>query len=538
MDVDLAELPEEVDELKQLIGSLSAEYEKSLLDHQNAYRVLEEKYLALTQLLFGRSSEKLSEEDHRQMRLFNEAEDGGDEQHSAVPEAEPQIEVAAHTRTKRGRKRASEDLPRVDERHELSEQERCCPCCGEQRPLIREEISEETEIVPAKVFIRRHIRPVYGACRCQEFVDSGAAAVVRAPMPERMLPGSGAGCSLLAFIIASKFVDSLPFYRQERIFLRLGLEISRTTMCNWAMGVSRRCGPLIELMWQKVRAGPLLQMDETTVQVLKEPGRDPTSISYMWVNVGHVLGEDETLKPLVLFHYHPRRSKDIALSVLNGYEGYLQTDGYPGYVQAGRLPAIVHVGCFAHARRNFFKAAQLTKRAGAANQALAFIGSLYRIEKGLRSKLADRSISPEQFQKQRHEAATPVLERMHSWLLNKQEQVPPKMALGKAVGYALIEWPRLIRYLDAWFLTPDNNFTENQLRPFVVGRKNWLFSDTPRGAHASAGLYSLVQSARANGLEAYHYLRHLFEHLPRAHTEEDLERLLPTNLMPSDLATQ
>jgi transposase len=533
--VDLAKLPEDVAELKQLVGELSADYEKKLSEQQQAYRQLEERFLALSRTIFGRSSEKLSEEDHRQQRLFNEAEDGADEQSAEDGEEPPAVEVAAHSRKKRGRKKASEDLPCVDDRYDVSEEEKRCPCCGKQRPVIGEDISREKEIVPAKVFIRRRIRPVYGACSCKEFEESGVPAVLRAPMPERLLPGSDAGVSLLAYIIAAKFVDSLPFYRQERIFARLGLEISRTTMCNWAIAVGRRCAALIELMWRKIDSSPFQQMDETTVQVLKEPRRKPASRSYMWVNVGYVVDEDEDLKPLVLFHYHPSRAKEIVFSVLNGFQGYLQSDAFAAYLEVGRLPGIVHVGCFAHARRKFFEAARISKNGGAANQALAFIGSLYRTEKTLRNELAEKSITREQFQQRRMEAVTPVLEKMHSWLIKKDLQVPPKTALGKAVRYALNEWPRLVRYPDAWFLTPDNNMAENHLRPFVVGRKNWLFSDTPRGAHATAGLYSLVESARANGLEAYHYLRYIFEHLPTAKSEEELERLLPTNLKPEDL---
>lgn len=533
MDVDVQRLPADVDSLKHLISELSDEYDQKLREQQNAYRVLEEKYLSLTRMIFGRSSEKLTEEDHRQMRLFNEAEEGSDED-GGDGEA-PTVDVAAHERSKRGRKRAEEHLPRVDERHDVSEREKHCPCCGKQRPLIREEISEEKEIVPAKVFVRRHIRPVYGACSCKGFGESEAAAVVRAPMPERMLPGSDAGASLLAFVIASKFVDSLPFYRQEKIFARLGMTVARMTLCNWAIAVARRCAPLIDLMWEKVRAGPLQQMDETTIQVLKEPQRSPTAKSFMWVNLGYVAVENR-LKPLVLFHYHPSRSKEVALSVLAGYDGYLQSDGYGAYAQAGSLPGIVHVGCFAHARRKFYEAAQLSKKAGAAEQALALIGSLYRIEKLLRGQLSQGTISREQFCTQRAEQAKAVLEKLYEWLVKKVDQVPPKTKLGQAVNYTLHEWPKLIHYLDAWFLTPDNNAAENAIRPFVVGRKNWLFSDTPRGAHASATLYSLVESARANGLEPYHYLRHLFDHLPNATTTAAIERLLPTNLSSADLA--
>ncbi len=355
-------------------------------------------------------------------------------------------------------------------------------------------------------------------------------------MPPRMIPGSIVGPGLLAYVLTAKFVDGLPFYRQETIFARLGIEVARATLCSWAIAVGDAITPLIELLWEKLLESPLIHMDETSLQVLHEPGRPATTQSYMWVNVGYIeQPEPLPLKRIVLYHYHPTRSGDVPLTILKEYEGYLQTDAFGGYNEIGkRLPG-KHVGCWAHSRRLFVDATKITKKAGSAEVALAFIAEMYRIETTLRQPLEKGKISREEFRQKRAEQVRPILARFRPWIEERADQVPPKTALGKALHYALDDWPRLERYLDAWFITPDNNAAERAIKPFVMGRKAWLFSDTPRGAHASAAIFSLVGTAKANGLEPYHYLRYLFVKLPAATKQEDYERLLPTVLEPKDL---
>jgi len=193
------------------------------------------------------------------------------------------------------------------------------------------------------------------------------------------------------------------------------------------------------------------------------------------------------------------------------------------------------VGCWAHARRLFHDAAKITKKAGPAEVALAFVAELYRIETTLREPLEKGKISREEFRQKRAEQVRPILARFRPWIEERIDQVPPQTALGKALHYALDDWPRLERYLDAWFITPDNNAAQRAIKPFVLGRKAWLFADTARGAHASAAIYSLVETAKANGLEPYHYLRYLFAKLPAATKREGYERLLPAALEPKDL---
>jgi len=508
---------------------------EALRGREEDYQTLREEYQKLQRKLFGTSSEKLPWENVRQLGLFNEAEAG------ATPSPEPvsTITIAEHQRAKPGRRPISKDLPREIVVHDLTPQEKQCPCCGQDRPLVGEETTEEVDIIPAQVKVIQHIRKVYGPCRCKDFENSGKPPMERAAMPPRMIHGSIASSGMLAYVVTAKYADGLPLYRQEQIFVRLGVDVPRATLCNWVIEAAARCGPLIDLMWELARAAPFHNMDESPLQVLKEPGRPATSGSYMWVNVAHLETEDDRdearLKPLVLFHYHPSRGQEVPEAVLAGFQGYLQTDGLASYNKAGSMPGVIHVGCTAHVRRYFFDASKITKKTGSADQALAFIAKVYVIERRLRAELEKGAISREQFVTQRRAEAGPVWEKFHAWLLERSSEVAPKSALGTAITYALTEWPKVIRYLDAWFLTPDNNAAEQSIRPYVIGRNSWLFSDTQRGAHASATLYSLVVSARSNGLEPYHYLRYLFDRLPAATTRNDLMALLPTIVTPDQL---
>jgi transposase len=246
----------------------------------------------------------------------------------------------------------------------------------------------------------------------------------------------------------------------------------------------------------------------------------------MWVYRG---GDPD--KPVLIYQYHPTRSGQVPLSFLEGYQGYIQTDGYAGYDALGKKDGIELVGCWAHARRKFFeviKAKSGKKKQGVADKAIKLIGELYRIEKQAR----EEKLSPEAIYQLRQEQAKPILEKFHNWLLIKVDTTPPKSLLGIAVNYTLKYWDRLIRYIDDGRLRPDNNLAENAIRPFVIGRKNWLFSGSPGGAKASSKLYSLIETAKANGLRPYEYLRFLFEKLPYAQTEQDYKNLLPRNIDP------
>lgn len=521
MKVDLNNLPDDVKELHAIISNLAIEHqqtkeEKNCLESESRY--LKEQVKLLKAYIYGKKNEKLTPEDTAQGRLFNEAEDGADEDTAAEAD-DPVTMVRGHTRKKTGRKPLADSLLREEIIHDLSDEEKQCPYCQKERPSIGSDITEELEFIPAKIVVLKHIRKKYGPCACNAFFESEEPEVCTAPATPRMIPRSIASPGLLAEVLTSKFCDSIPFYRQEKIFSRIGVEISRATMSNWTISVAERCGPLMDVMTEEIRSGPLVQMDETTLQVLHEPEKEPESKSYMWVAVG----KSHNGSKLILYQYHPTRSGTVASDFLEGYTGFLQTDGYGGYNRAGTQDGIVHVGCFAHARRYFFDAQKLNKKSKTAAKGLGFIQKLYKAEHDLRSK----DLAPEDFVDKRKKAVQPMLDEFHNWLLIQKDTMLPKSKAGQAVAYTLSEWSKLIRYLDSHLLTPDNNAVENAIRPFVVGRKNWLFSNTPLGAHASAVIYSMVESAKANGLEPYKYLRFIFEKLPCAESEGDFRALLP-----------
>src|SRR5271157_3338945 len=268
----------------ELIQSFAEKYHA--LEEQ--YRILDEKHRTLVRKFFGKRSEKITPEEETQGCLFDEAEDG----HDGAPADEREdsdavTAVQAHTRKKRGRKPLPDDIPREEVVHDLSDEEKRCPCCGEPRPLIGTEESEELDIVPAKVVVLRHIRKKYGPCRCDGFFHSEKPEVIAARMPERILPGSIASPGLLAYAITAKFADALPFYRQSQIFNRIGVDISRATMCNWTIGARERMSDFFAVFIEEMKKGAFMRMDETTVQVLHEEGRTPESKSYMWVAIGY-----------------------------------------------------------------------------------------------------------------------------------------------------------------------------------------------------------------------------------------------------------
>lgn len=520
MPLDVKNLPDDPAQLKHIIASLISGYQEKI-GH------LEEHVRLLRNEIFGRKSEKRPlPEDGRQQQLFDEADGDSPEQIRPAPEPVP---VASHKRRKAGRKPLPANLPRVEIIHDLAESQKQC-ACGSTLSRIGEEVCEKLDIIPAKVQVARHIRYKY-ACKGCEGVESQGATVLIAPAPPQLIPKSMATPGLLAHIVVAKFEDALPFHRQSKQFARMGIDLPRATLCNWARQVSERARVLADLMDRAIREGPIVNIDETTVQVLKEPGRTDSQKSYMWVFRG---GDPE--HPVLRYQYHPTRAGSVPLNYLAGFTGYVQTDGYNGYDALGRKPGIVLVGCWAHARRKFHEVIQaagpqLAKKRLAAEQALEFIGRLYRIEKEARVKELCASALCELRQQQ----AKPVLDEFKSWLEEKAPLAPPGGLLGKAIGYSLNQWPRLIAYLQDGRLKPDNNLVENAIRPFVVGRKNWLFSGHPRGAEASAFLYSLIETAKANDLKPYAYLRFLFDQLPWTSTEDGYRNLLPPYLDTSRL---
>lgn len=413
------------------------------------------------------------------------------------------------------------ELPRIEVVHDVPETERIC-ACGTPMVEIGEEVSEQLDIVPMQIRVLRHVRKRYGC-------PKGEHAPVVAPVPPQVLPKSNASFSVLAMLLVIKFVDGLPLARFEHVLARSGVLVSRQTLARWVIGCAQALQPVFNLLRDALLDSSVIHMDETTVQVLKEPGRAATTSSYMWVQKGGPPG-----RPVVVFDYDPSRSGQVPVRLLEGWRGYLMTDGYEGYCALVNQGGIQHLSCWVHARRRFVEAAKVQKKgkSGRADQALAFIARLYAIEKSM------REASVEERFRVRQAESLPVLAELRRWLDETLPLVPPKTALGEALGYLQKYWPRLIRYTERGDLPIDNNPAENAIRPFVVGRKAWLFCDTPAGAEASALIYSLIETAKANGVEPYTWLCRVLRQLPLAQSVDDYEALLPWNLHPGNLITE
>ena len=460
--------------------------------------------------LFGPSSEKLVDP---HPTLFNEPEAEASVEPEAKAEEVPAEAPSAPRKRRRGF-RIPPELPRVEIIHDLPEAEKVCPHDGAALKHIDSEIHEQLDIIPARVQVLRHVRHTYACPCCKRYVATAAK-------PKQPIEKAMASPRLLATIATQKYVDGLPLYRQSKGFARLGVELDRTTQANWMVKVGELVQPLINLIHERMLEEPFLHMDETRVQVLKEPGRKAQTQSYMWLL-------RSTMQPAVLYHYAPTRGVSVPMQILEGFEGALMVDGYEGYAPVCEQESITRLGCWAHARRYFVDVQKTYGKGqtGKADEVLAHIQALYRIEQEAREKPPDERLAL------RRERAGPILQCLRQWIDEHKDRVVPKTLLGKAVHYLDHQWPHLVRYLEDGRWPIDNNPAENAIRPFVIGRKNWLFSATPKGADASANLYSLIETAKANGLEPSVYLAIVFTELPQADTLEAIEALLPWNLNP------
>ena len=415
---------------------------------------------------FGPSSES------HQGELFNEAEALVDQAPQTPDEHDDDTDSGKASgekkKPKRGHRRAlPPELPRIEHVIDVPEEQRVCDC-GTPMVRIGEDVSEQLDIVPMQIRVIRTVRPRY-AC------PKGDQAPVQMPAPAQVLPRSNFSAGFLAMLAVVKYVDGLPLARFEKVLARHGVEVPRQSLARGLIKLAQALQPLHNLARDALLDSPVIYMDETTVQVLKEPGRSPTSTSYMWVQRGGPPG-----KPVVLFDYHSSRSGQIPVRLLEGWQGYLMTDGYEGYAPVARTMGIEHLACAAHARRKFVEAKRSSPngKSARADHALDLFGQLYRIE----ARLKEAS-DAERFEA-RQTRSLPVLQKLRAWLDDTLPVVTPKSKLGEALGYLHKVWSRLVRYTERGDLPIDNNPAESAIRPFVVGRKAWLFSDTPAGAHA------------------------------------------------------
>ncbi len=396
--------------------------------------------------------------------------------------------------------------------HDVPEAERTC-ACGTPMVVIGQDVSEQLDMVPMQIRVLRNVRLRYGC-------PSSTHAPVTASLPPQPLPKSNASPNLLAMLLTVKFVDGLPLTRFAKVLDRHGMPVPTQTLARWVIGCRAVLQPLHNLMRDALLESPVLHIDETTVQVLKVPNKKPTSNSYMWVQTGGPPGQS-----VVIYDYDPSRSSAVPVRLLHDYQGYLMADGYEGYNKLAQTEGIERLACWAHVRRRFVEAVKVQPkgRQGHANQAVAMIGELYRVERLYQG--ADN----ETRRLARQEQSIPILEKLRTWMEDLLPGVIPKSVLGEALSYMHERWSMLTRYTERGDLPIDNNRCENAIRPFVIGRKAWLFSHTTAGAHASAVIYSLIETAKANGVEPYTWLCCVLRDLPAAKTVEDVEALLPWN---------
>lgn len=499
------------DELLKTIASLQnqlKEKEISLKEKDGKIEQLTFRIDCLLRYRYTSRSEKI-DSSHPQMRLFNEitSDAAADEDDSITDEEH--IEVPAHKRKKRGRKSLPNDLPRIRRDYDLSDEEKIC-ACGSTLNSIGESISEQLEIIPAVMYVVQHVKKKYACKSCEETIKQAKA-------PAQAIPKSNAGPGLLSHILISKYEDHLPLYRQENILKRIGMEISRPTLCNWVIRCGQLFQPIINLLRKEINQYNVAYSDETTVQVLKEPERAPDKKSYMWV-----FGGGPPDKFSWVYQYHPSRSGDIPRHFFDDFSGHLHVDGYAGYHSLNNTTL---VGCWAHVRRMFFEVAKSAKnKKGLAHHVISELKKLYKIEKDAKKQ----DLSSDDIKQLRQNKSRPLIEKLFKWLDEKAMTTSSQAPIGKAIAYAQNQRKKLIQYLDDGRLEIDNNRSERAVKPFVIGRKNWMFSDRVRGAEAGANIYSLIETCKANGVEPYSYLRYLLKTLPITHGD-DLEALLPYN---------
>lgn len=399
-----------------------------------------------------------------------------------------------------------------------------CPHDGTALKVIGEKSAKRLNVVPMQMFVEHHRRLTYSCPCCRRHIRT-------APAPAQPIPKSIASAGLLAYIATAKFVDGLPLYRQSKQFERIGIELSRATMAGWMVKSGRLVQPLINLLRETMLGLDYVHMDETTVQVLKEPGRAPETTSYLWAQYA-----DNAGRPIVLFDYTPGRGGEVPTELLEGFTGTLHTDGYAGYGPVVRQQQLTHLHCWAHARRalvDVIKAAGINPKKIPAKppdkirrplKGLGYIRTLYTIERRI------KDYAPEDRYRVRQAECLPVLDKLRTWVTQLRPKVAPKTELGKALGYLHNQWDGLAACFEDGRYQIDNNRVENAIRPFCLGRRAWLFADTQAGARASANLYALIETAKANKLEPYAYLRQVFAELPKAQRVDDIEALLPWRL--------
>jgi len=533
MDVDVKTLPEDVSLLQQMIRELL----ELLHTTQRKNEQLEHRLDQLLRRLYGRRSERI---DPSQLALFEELI--GEAIEAEPAEGEAPAETAAPKRRGHGRRKLPKNLPRQREVIDVSPEEKICPCCGKEKDLIGEEVSEQLDYIPASVYVREIVRLKYACRACEEGVVT--ADKPRQPI-EKGLPGPG----MLAQVITSKYCDHLPLHRQEGIFCRFGVHLPRSTLCGWMGQGAELLTPLYDAAVAEVLCSKVIGTDDTPVKVQDPERKGTLRTGRIWVYVG-----DEA-HPYTVYDYTSSRSRDGPVVFLGDYEGYLQADAFAGYdgIYAGEK--VRELLCWAHARRKFYDAQD--SDAERALVALGYIRSLYKVEaeakeffavqgdvegaEALSATRASQRSAASQSSirlRLRQEESVPILDKFEKWMREQTSGtaaggvVLPKSPMGTAIDYCLSNWEALKRYTQDGDLPIDNNASERALRGIAVGRKNWLFFGSDNGGRTAAVLFSLVASAKRHGLDPFAYLRDVIGRISD-HPASRIADLLPDRWAPA-----
>lgn len=509
----IKQLEKELAESRAANAELNNSIEK--LNHQ--IENLTEIILQMRHDKFGPSSEKTVKPDDggTQLSLFNEAEVEADATVAEPFKANAKGKVTARKKRVRDEQIIG-DLPIEEVILELPDEDLVCKQCGGKlKPVGREYVREELQYIPAQLKKIVYIKMTYECPACKH---TDRPFMIKTIAPPSLMNHSLASPSSVAYVMYLKYVQAVPLYRQEKEWERMGIMLSRATMANWVIRCTEEyLMPVTDYLRRKLISRDIIHADETPVQVLKEEGRKPQSKSYMWVYRTGNDGQNQ----IVLFDYQPSRSGDNAAAFLKDFKGYVHTDGYSGY---NSLKEVTRCGCWAHLRRKFYEAIppgkQNKSEESYAEIGVGYCNRLFHIEEEL------QDLSPEERYIKRLELEKPVLEAFWSWLDTVAALRGSKLA--KAVTYALNQKPFMENYLLDGRCSISNNAAENAIRPFVTGRKNWLFADTPKGADASAAVYSIVETAKANNIDVYLYLEMLLGNMVDwDHTDEFMEDMMP-----------
>jgi transposase len=506
-----------------------AEYERLRRENEQLegrVRWLEEQLKVLAKNHFGSKHETASEEVIGQMAmLFDEPE-----VYAHLEEIQQESVTAPQQKPAAEKKKRAFILDKLPENvevqtetHKLSEAERTCPVCGSVMEPVGEEVVRTLEIIPAKFVVHEDHYENYKCANCtgsDSEKEISKTQFLKTPHLPTVYPGSYCSASIAAYLMVQKYVMGSPLYRMEMDFMRSGIDLSRQTMSNWIIYCAETwLAPLYEKLHLLLLLAEIINADETELQVLKEPGRNAKTKSYMWLYRTGSYAEH----PIVLYEYQPGRGSKYPLNFLAGFKGYLQTDGYVGYEA---LKEVTHVGCLAHLKRKFHDAVTVLpngKKPGTAVVGEAYCEKLFQLER----KFAD--LSYEERKQKRQEEAKPILDEFLAW--GSTRKASSKSKLGEALTFLHNNGKELSEYLNDGRLEISNNIAERSIKPFVIDRKNFLFSNTPNGATASAVTFSIIQTAIANNLDPYAYLTYIFTEAPKlaANNEAWVEPMLPQN---------